>query len=66
MRANALAITLAAIASAFPGEADLPVLVAPIGFGPLAGDYQCNSAMSIAKMLKGTFSPLHAGMQTTS
>lgn len=46
-------IHTAAIASAFPGEPDLPVLVVPVTNPKLPGDFQCNSAMAIAKSLKG-------------
>ncbi|KAJ8712477.1 hypothetical protein PYW07_005319 [Mythimna separata] len=41
-----------AIASAYPDLTDPPVVITVSGNNPKFGDYQCNSAMAIAQMLK--------------
>lgn len=41
-----------AISTAFPDVPDAPVVIALSGTNPKFGDYQCNSAMPIAGLLK--------------
>lgn len=41
-----------AIKTAFPDVPDLPVIISLSGNNPKFGDFQCNSAMPICKVLK--------------
>lgn len=41
-----------AISRAYPDVVDPPVLIALSGSNPQFGDYQCNSAMALAKIFR--------------